>query len=101
MHHANRQRQQRKFLPYALAVGRDEAAGFEVFTAVEAPTLALEIVEQLVQAFAPVFRTQHHQEVVAADMADEVAGWVDAVVQARSEERRVGKECRSRWSPYH
>ena len=21
--------------------------------------------------------------------------------QARSEERRVGKECRSRWSPYH
>src|SRR3712207_3366793 len=25
---------------------------------------------------------------------------VDAV-EARSEERRVGKECRSRWSPYH
>ena len=24
-----------------------------------------------------------------------------AVVRARSEERRVGKECRSRWSPYH
>ena len=23
------------------------------------------------------------------------------VAQARSEERRVGKECRSRWSPYH
>ena len=23
------------------------------------------------------------------------------VVAARSEERRVGKECRSRWSPYH
>ena len=21
--------------------------------------------------------------------------------KARSEERRVGKECRSRWSPYH
>src|SRR5256885_14774390 len=31
--------------------------------------------------------------------------WVDvqfqAVEQKRSEERRVGKECRSRWSPYH
>src|SRR2546430_13606569 len=25
----------------------------------------------------------------------------DAVAQWRSEERRVGKECRSRWSPYH
>src|SRR5256886_1414075 len=23
------------------------------------------------------------------------------VAEARSEERRVGKECRSRWSPYH
>ena len=23
------------------------------------------------------------------------------MVQMRSEERRVGKECRSRWSPYH
>ena len=23
------------------------------------------------------------------------------IVRARSEERRVGKECRSRWSPYH
>src|SRR5688572_9142540 len=23
------------------------------------------------------------------------------IIQARSEERRVGKECRSRWSPYH
>src|SRR5271157_4417146 len=24
-----------------------------------------------------------------------------AALRARSEERRVGKECRSRWSPYH
>ena len=23
------------------------------------------------------------------------------LIQLRSEERRVGKECRSRWSPYH
>src|SRR2546430_13642618 len=26
---------------------------------------------------------------------------VDAEFAKRSEERRVGKECRSRWSPYH
>ena len=25
----------------------------------------------------------------------------EAALQLRSEERRVGKECRSRWSPYH
>ena len=26
---------------------------------------------------------------------------IGAAVGTRSEERRVGKECRSRWSPYH
>ena len=26
---------------------------------------------------------------------------LSAAVTLRSEERRVGKECRSRWSPYH
>ena len=26
---------------------------------------------------------------------------LNEVVEERSEERRVGKECRSRWSPYH
>src|SRR3712207_1817516 len=31
-----------------------------------------------------------------------VAGWLmSAHFGDRSEERRVGKECRSRWSPYH
>src|SRR5215204_5045396 len=40
------------------------------------------------------------------DLADRVATvetshMVDHVGSKRSEERRVGKECRSRWSPYH
>ena len=29
------------------------------------------------------------------------AAIADLVAWHRSEERRVGKECRSRWSPYH
>jgi len=28
-------------------------------------------------------------------------GGLQVLLTARSEERRVGKECRSRWSPYH
>ena len=28
-------------------------------------------------------------------------GFINLNVKVRSEERRVGKECRSRWSPYH
>ncbi|SDO20222.1 hypothetical protein SAMN04490202_0156 [Pseudomonas reinekei] len=41
VHHADGQRKQREFLAHALAVGGDEAAGFEVFGAVEAAALAL------------------------------------------------------------
>src|SRR3712207_9234420 len=28
-------------------------------------------------------------------------GYLGGMYASRSEERRVGKECRSRWSPYH
>ena len=41
---------------------------------------------------------------VTAPEPDEEPGEGDeppAEQKARSEERRVGKECRSRWSPYH
>src|SRR3712207_8614297 len=41
--------------------------------------------------------------VVVVSMVDEPAYGADlgAAAYLRSEERRVGKECRSRWSPYH
>ena len=31
----------------------------------------------------------------------EAPGFLPPIRTTRSEERRVGKECRSRWSPYH
>ena len=31
----------------------------------------------------------------------QLGGNYSKTFKARSEERRVGKECRSRWSPYH
>ena len=40
------------------------------------------------------------QEVCTAGGVVRIDGVTSAAVQ-RSEERRVGKECRSRWSPYH
>ena len=47
-------------------------------------------------------------KVCTVDSVDEKARTVDctpldesAPLVGRSEERRVGKECRSRWSPYH
>ena len=36
-----------------------------------------------------------HEPAIARDLA------MIKVAATRSEERRVGKECRSRWSPYH
>src|SRR5260370_31110310 len=38
--------------------------------------------------------------IVTKDVADYKQN-IQSFVDQRSEERRVGKECRSRWSPYH
>ena len=47
-------------------------------------------------------------KVIGAGLAGVEAAWILAnagieveLYEMRSEERRVGKECRSRWSPYH
>ena len=37
----------------------------------------------------------------AGDVDELLAGMRQELIEAKSEERRVGKECRSRWSPYH
>ena len=46
-----------------------------------------------------------HREAVALDGPEAIDGGsfsvMDRLTLIRSEERRVGKECRSRWSPYH
>src|SRR2546429_1300242 len=54
--------------------------------------------EQAVGEGFPARVVFHHRVVVGlAREGDPVLG----AGQLRSEERRVGKECRSRWSPYH
>src|SRR3712207_8083992 len=40
-------------------------------------------------------------DIIAGDGMTINAGSRVAICPLRSEERRVGKECRSRWSPYH
>src|SRR5271165_5050527 len=45
--------------------------------------------------------TVQHPEPDSEIWANLVANLKRRLATARSEERRVGKECRSRWSPYH
>jgi len=40
-------------------------------------------------------------EIVGSKVSEMIAAAGGVVPGGRSEERRVGKECRSRWSPYH
>ena len=48
------------------------------------------------------FRAELFDTTTSRDVYSVVkAGVLDKCSFARSEERRVGKECRSRWSPYH
>src|SRR3712207_3348290 len=51
-------------------------------------------VQQMEQALTTIF--QQHSQASRHDYAQAIQ-----VLDIRSEERRVGKECRSRWSPYH
>ena len=50
-----------------------------------------------------IFSTQDHAAAAMAAKGIPVFAWKGETEEEfeRSEERRVGKECRSRWSPYH
>ena len=51
---------------------------------------------------APVFQEVANEFEGKADFYKiDIDASLDIARQFRSEERRVGKECRSRWSPYH
>src|SRR5258708_6613402 len=51
----------------------------------------------------PIQPTNPRNQTQDVDIAHkEINGLLDTLnILVRSEERRVGKECRSRWSPYH
>ena len=48
----------------------------------------------------PIDISQFKKNLKNKDILDFGCGW-GGFLKNRSEERRVGKECRSRWSPYH
>src|SRR2546422_5500498 len=62
------------------------------------PEAAQRVIEELLQVQARRWRLA---EIVPAERGRSSLEYLIRLRDERSEERRVGKECRSRWSPYH
>src|SRR3712207_7495610 len=61
--------------------------------------------EELVEAFPQLYDAvppdDPEPEATLLELVELTKRHARTVLEVRSEERRVGKECRSRWSPYH
>ena len=53
------------------------------------------------QAVTLVESSLPEHQILAQQLIEKCLPFAGKSVRLRSEERRVGKECRSRWSPYH
>src|SRR2546422_1666654 len=85
-------------LALALGVGGSTAI-FSVLREVVLRPLAPPHPEELVRIYQRPAGSEARYPFSAPDYIDLTKG--NGAFQSRSEERRVGKECRSRWSPYH
>ena len=68
--------------------------------AIEFPTVPLDEVRRYADYFRFCFVRNPWDRVVSC-YVEKIKQDPDYTTRFRSEERRVGKECRSRWSPYH
>ena len=61
--------------------------------------------EKMKDAFSMAFKRQYKKAVIIGSdcpkLTPKIINDAYRLLDSRSEERRVGKECRSRWSPYH
>ena len=57
--------------------------------------------DQLAEMIGMGFRKSKNSSIVLVAESEVTGGAMGVAKAERSEERRVGKECRSRWSPYH
>src|SRR2546425_8376194 len=87
--------------------GRGQYGGADVVLKVNGRAVHVPQYQQALQAAYDQYRRQGAGPLTREDeqqISDQVVKQLVQHVlfeQERSEERRVGKECRSRWSPYH
>ena len=97
-------------VPEILAAWQDER---EIFAGEAAYHRLVESIGKVLVVFTEFLRSplpleEFSREGTTRALVEKISGYQrevgrDAVgvIEDRSEERRVGKECRSRWSPYH
>ena len=63
----------------------------------------LEVTESSIKNMSSILQSMYYDCTKGAngDLSSKERSAILEDLDARSEERRVGKECRSRWSPYH
>src|SRR2546427_12580364 len=65
------------------------------------PLLELDVLYRVVDRALEKRRLAQENRMLVGSLQARNVELTETVARLRSEERRVGKECRSRWSPYH
>ena len=73
----------------------------DVHISIQVKIVALVLVSLILTTMAGLFFVVTTQKNSLLSAADNTLNMNTETLNQRSEERRVGKECRSRWSPYH
>src|SRR5579862_9806366 len=87
-----RDQEEREFLPAALEIIETPAS--PLGRAIAATIILFFVI-------AIVWASIGRVDIIATAPGRVIPAGGTKIIQPRSEERRVGKECRSRWSPYH
>ena len=95
---------QRRVIAQVMSQSSDHPDVDELYNRVSKidPKISIATVYRTVKLFEETgILTKHEFKGGKARYEELNEGHHDHLIDVRSEERRVGKECRSRWSPYH
>src|SRR3712207_3366895 len=96
----SRQLQNTMFGLYDMFTG-GQLSQITIFALGVMPYISSSIILQLLTVVWPYLERLSKEGELGRRKITQYTRYLTLVLAVRSEERRVGKECRSRWSPYH